>query len=123
AIKIAEMSGVIARKEDISGSAKLNGTETRDGAEWLSVSGEMRLKNGRMKESDAAELPQGVSVKEVTVEHKFSGQIPVDTSVANMNTSSTFARSTISEGRLRDRDYRYQTKSTYVYESRVAQIK
>jgi hypothetical protein len=122
AVKIAEMAGIVVRKEDISGSAKLNKTESVDGIEWLNISGEMVLKNGILKPLDAVDVPPGITVKEVSIDHKFSGQIPTDTSLNRMNTSSTFSRTIVSEGQVKNRDYRQQSKATYVYESRVAEI-
>jgi hypothetical protein len=72
---LVAMGGTKVRKQDVSGTVKVAGTETVDGALCLRVQGKMKVEHFL---PPGTELPQGSRMEDATFEYKFTRLLPVD---------------------------------------------
>lgn len=89
--KDSERVGVIVKPEDVEGSFRLDGLERKDGVECLKLSGNLKVKNLRTKADDNEDdgLPEGFVVTGGSMEAKYAGLFPVDSSIGSLAESAS----------------------------------
>ena len=89
--KDMERVGVIVKPADVEGSFRLDGLEKKDDVECLKLSGNLKVKDLRAKADDNEDdgLPEGFVVTGGSMEAKYSGLFPVDTSVGSLAESAS----------------------------------
>ena len=88
--KDSERVGVIVKPGDVEGSFRLDGLERMEGVECLKLSGNLKVKDLRTKADDNEDdgLPEGFVVEGGSMEAKYAGLFPVDTSVGSLAESA-----------------------------------
>ena len=89
--KDSERVGVIVKPGDVEGSFRLDGLEKKDGVECLKLSGNLNVKNLLTKaaENEDDRLPEGFVVEGGSMEAKYTGLFPVDSSVGSLAESAS----------------------------------
>jgi len=92
--KDSERVGVIVKPEDVEGSFRVDGVEKKEGVECLKMSGNLKVKNlvTKADENEDDRLPEGFVVTGGSMEAKYAGLFPVDTSIGSLaeSASTTF---------------------------------
>ena len=89
--KDSERVGVVVKPEDVAGSFRIDGVEKKDDVECLKLSGNLKVKNlvTKADENEDDGLPEGFVVEGGSMEAKYAGLFPVDTSVGSLAESAS----------------------------------
>jgi hypothetical protein len=89
--KDSERVGVVVKPGDVEGSFRIDGVEKKDGVECLKLSGNLKVKNLVTKADDNEDdgLPEGFVVEGGSMEAKYTGLFPVDTSIGSLAESAS----------------------------------
>ena len=89
--KDSERVGVVVKPGDVEGSFRVDAVEKKDGIECLRLSGNLKVKNlvTRADDNEDDGLPEGFVVEGGSMEAKYSGLFPVDTSVGSLAESAS----------------------------------
>ena len=89
--KDSERVGVVVKPEDVEGSFRIDGVEKQGDVECLKLSGNLKVKKLLTKADDNEDdrLPEGFVVEGGSMEAKYSGLFPVDTSVSSLAESAS----------------------------------
>ena len=89
-----ERVGVAVKPEDVEGSFRLDGIEKVGDVECLKLSGNLKVKKlvTKADENEDDGLPEGFAVQGGSMEAKYSGLFPVDSSIGSLaeSASTTF---------------------------------
>lgn len=87
--KDAGRVGVIVKPDDVEGSFRLDGVEKVGDVECLKLSGSLKMKKLGRKDDDDDGLPEGFTVESGSMEAKYGGLFPVDSSLGSLSESAS----------------------------------
>lgn len=89
--KDSDRVGVVVKPEDVEGSFRLDGLEKVGDVECLKLSGNLKVKNlvTKADENEDDGLPEGFVVEGGSMEAKYAGLFPVDSSVGSLAESAS----------------------------------
>jgi hypothetical protein len=89
--KDSERVGVAVKPEDVEGSFKIDGLEKKGDEECLKLSGNLKVKKlvTKADEKEDGGLPEGFVVEGGSMEAKYAGLFPVDTSKGSLAESAS----------------------------------
>ena len=89
--KDSERVGVVVKPGDVEGSFRIDGLEKKDDVECLKLSGNLKVKNlvTKADENEDDGLPEGFVVEGGSMEAKYAGLFPVDSSVGSLAESAS----------------------------------
>jgi hypothetical protein len=89
--KDSERVGVTVKPQDVEGSFRLDGVEKVGAIECLKLSGNLKVNHllTRADENEDDALPEGFVVEGGSMEAKYAGLFPVDTSIGSLSESAS----------------------------------
>jgi hypothetical protein len=103
-VEDAKDEGVAVEEKDVTGSMKLVGVEQAGGVECLKLAGTLQMK--KFSVSDPGELPPGFKVEDGSMEARYSGLFPVDTSLPSVSESMSITQTSVTKGAAGEGDAR-----------------